>query len=159
MVVFTNVMLVEMIMITYMVPKSKKVILTEYYRQIRIATLCFKLLPLEPQPITVFVNDCKHLSQLELTDSHNDSSSQVNILIASSYFWKLITGKIWCSNTGPVAISTKLGWALSGPGSLLPTQLSATRVLLPPTVTHIQIVEAKPLNNLNLNEILCFFEN
>ena len=39
----------------------------------------------------------------------------------------------------------------------MPSQLSATRVLLPPTLTHIQIVGAKPLNDLDLNEILCFF--
>ena len=39
----------------------------------------------------------------------------------------------------------------------MPTQLSAMRVLLPPTGTHIQIVGAKPLNDLDLNEILCSF--
>ena len=50
-----------------------------------------------------------------------------------------------------------MDWALSGPGPPLPTQLSATRVLLPPTVTHIQIVGAKPLNDVDFNEILCSF--
>ena len=50
-----------------------------------------------------------------------------------------------------------MGLALSGPGPPLPTQLSATRVLLPPTVTHIQMVGAEPLNVLEHNEILCSF--
>ena len=53
--------------------------------------------------------------------------------------------------------SIKLGWALSGPGPLLPSQFSAARVLLPPTVTHIQIVGSKLFNDLDLNEILCSF--
>ena len=39
----------------------------------------------------------------------------------------------------------------------MPAQLSATKVLLPPTVTHIQIVGSKALNDLDLNEILCSF--
>ena len=109
--------------------------------------------PIEAQPITVCVQDCEHLSQLELADSDSDSPAQVDVLIGSDYYWELTTGEIRRGNTGPVAIGTKLGWVLSGPGPSMPTQLSATNLI----TTHILTVGARPLNDYDLNETLRSF--
>ena len=109
--------------------------------------------PIEAQPVTVCVQDCKHLSELELADSCSDSPPEVDVLIGSDYYWELTTGEIRRGSTGPVTINTKLGWVLSGPGPSAPTQSSAINLI----TTHILTVGAEPLNDHDLNETLCSF--
>ena len=39
----------------------------------------------------------------------------VDILIGSEYYWKLVTGEVIRGYVGPTVVHTKLGWVLSGP--------------------------------------------
>ena len=82
-----------------------------------------------PQPLNVCIKDCEHLSQLEFADSYDDSPLKVDILIGSNYYWDLMMGEIHRGITGPVAINTRLGWVLSGPGPPLSADLSTTSLI------------------------------
>jgi len=55
------------------------------------------------QPMSVCVENCDHMSQLE--------SEEVNrhVLIGSDYYWELTNEEIIRGTTGPVAVNTQLG--------------------------------------------------
>ena len=60
----------------------------------------------------------KHLANLQLADDClSDSQADIEILIGSDNIWKFILGEVRQGETGdsPVAVSTVLGWVLSGP--------------------------------------------
>ena len=61
-----------------------------------------------------------YLANLDLADySCVTNMLEVDILIGSDHYWKLVTGEVIWSGDGPMAIQTKLGWVLSGPGQEL----------------------------------------
>jgi len=58
----------------------------------------------------------EYLANLDLADySCATDLLEVDILIGSDHYWKLVTGEVIRSSDGPMAIQTKLGWVLSGP--------------------------------------------
>ena len=64
-----------------------------------------------------------HLTNLHLADySSGQHDAEVEILVGSDHYWKIVTGNTKKGESGPTAIQTKLGWVLSGPtgeGSLM----------------------------------------
>ena len=78
-----------------------------------------------------------HLRDLDFADSCPGSGAmQIDLLIGSDYLWSFFDGKtIRGEAGGPVAVSTKVGWVLSGPTTNLPKerlssiQFSSTHVL------------------------------
>jgi len=69
-------------------------------------------------PLTSKVDVC-HLTELqgfELAD-HDPSSDggKIDILIGPDYYWDIVTGETVRDVAGPVAMSSKFGWILSGP--------------------------------------------
>ncbi|CAM1310776.1 Uncharacterised protein g5510 [Pycnogonum litorale] len=58
-----------------------------------------------------------HLCNLKLADYCYDNDLSVDILLGSDFYWNIVTGQVKKGKDGPVAINTKLGWVLSGPGS------------------------------------------
>ena len=56
------------------------------------------------------------LTDLDLADHSRESDLlEVDLLIGSDHYWKLVTGRVVCKEGGPVTIQTRLGWVLSGP--------------------------------------------
>ena len=51
---------------------------------------------------------------MQLADS-SDSAQGINVLIGSDHYWSVVTGETIAGDTGPVAVSSRLGWLLSGP--------------------------------------------
>ena len=79
----------------------------------------------------------------------------MDILIGSDYYWELTTGNVRHGNTGPVAINTKLGWVLSGPGPPIPIELHATSLI----TIHNLMIDTEVLNNSDLtNKLHSFWE-
>ena len=57
-----------------------------------------------------------HLEGLELADNYRDhKSTSIHILIGSDHYWSIVTGNLTAGEHGPVAVSSTLGWLLSGP--------------------------------------------
>ena len=72
--------------------------------------------PLQGQTVSTTAKMYKHLQHLKLADfTSGENDSEVDILIGSDEYWKIVTGKIRQGDGGPTAVHTKLGWVLSGP--------------------------------------------
>ena len=59
-----------------------------------------------------------HLQGLNFADSLDSGSDAIDILLGADYFYEVVTGEIRRGSVGPVAISSKLGWLISGPVDL-----------------------------------------
>lgn len=62
------------------------------------------------------VEDYPHLKDVELADfdpNLNDDKS-IDILVGADYYWQFVTGEVVRGSDGPTAMSSKLGWLLSG---------------------------------------------
>lgn len=73
--------------------------------------------PIICSPLNSKVNtNYTHLEGLELADFGDDvdDSNTIDILIGSDYYWDIVTGDVVKGESGPTAVSSKLGWLLSG---------------------------------------------
>ena len=60
-----------------------------------------------------------HLNGLALANSVDVSNKRIDILIGADHYYDIVIGEVIRGSAGPVAISSKLGWLLSGPVSFL----------------------------------------
>ena len=54
------------------------------------------------------------LNNPKLVDDLTNQSTTIDVLIGSDYYRALVTGEVLRTNGGPTAVSSKLGWLLSG---------------------------------------------
>ena len=73
-----------------------------------------------PLATPVEYRQCAHLQGLDFADSVDASSGAIDILLGADYFYEVVTGNIRKGSAGPIAISNKLGWLISGPVDLAP---------------------------------------
>ena len=65
----------------------------------------------------VDVSKFPQLDSLQLADDFdNGSCDSIDILIGSDYYWNFVHRETIRCESGPIVISSKLGWILSGPG-------------------------------------------
>ena len=66
--------------------------------------------------LTVNSDRYQHLEGLELADGNCDvTDDTIDLLIGSDYYWTVVMGEVLESEPGLVAVSSKLGWLVSGP--------------------------------------------
>ena len=112
--------------------------------------------PLAGQPISICAEEYGHLSPLSLADtSDGETSLEVDMLLGADYYWDLVTGETRRGKTGPIAISTRLGWVLSGPAHSL--KQCSTTVSLITTHTLQQLPDEETLKKLDC-ELRAFWE-
>ena len=73
--------------------------------------------PIICSPLNSKVNtNYVHLEGLELADFGGDDneSNSIDILIGADHYWDIVTGDVVKGESGPTAVSSKLGWLLSG---------------------------------------------
>ena len=56
-----------------------------------------------------------HLSGLELANSVHCSNQSIDVLIGADFYHHFVLGEVIRGEGGPVAVSSRLGWLLSGP--------------------------------------------
>lgn len=99
--------------------------------------------PLTSQPINQLKNMHEHLVDLDLADAaEHPDALEVDVLVGSDSYWKLVTGRIIRGDDGPIAIHTRVGWVLSGPVNHMEVSIN-----LVCAVTHslkIDIVSTEP---------------
>ena len=78
-----------------------------------------------------------HLQCLRRADnSHGDEQLNIDILIGANFYWHFVSGSvIRCPGSGPVALSTRLGYVLSGPVGIPVQEQGDSTVNL--TETHV----------------------
>lgn len=98
-------------------------------------------------PSKIEVCQFPHLKCLELADDvTEENSDSIDILIGSDQYWNIVTGEIVHGDSGPTAISSKLGWLLSGPCG----ETSTTNT----TVSHLIIAGECNFNDKNEHDEL-----
>ena len=76
----------------------------------------------------ITVSEYPHVRGLQFADSMEVSEKQIDLLIGADYYYHFITGEIIKGHSGPVAVSSKLGWLLSGPCKAENNSISCTNV-------------------------------
>ncbi len=90
-----------------------------------------------------------HLALLELADSSDGRSPiGIDVLLGSDHYWDLLTGEVRRDTEGPVAISTKLGWVLTGPAPVGAEARQSTSLM----TTHSLKIDAQPLTKRTLED-------
>ena len=83
-------------------------------------------------PTRVNIEDFPHLDGLELADEfEHDRNEAIDVLIGSDYYWQIVIGEMQKGESGPVAVSSKLGWLLSGPlhDSAAPIEIQSNLII------------------------------
>jgi len=76
-------------------------------------TLCFPTICTN-LPSVIDGNDHPHEVGLKLTDNPDKPRDQIDVLIESDFYWDIVTGDIKMGENDPIALSSHLGWLLSG---------------------------------------------
>ena len=99
-------------------PKQRSEIVTLPLRTIddeyvEITALDFPII-CSPMPKSVDLRDHPHLLELELAENAEGSNS-IDIFIGLDHYRDFVTGESIRGDSGPTAVTSKLGWLLSGP--------------------------------------------
>ena len=122
--------------------------------ELNLFTVPYICEPLSVQPISLCTERYKHLSHLELADtSDGKAPMDIDVLIGSDNYWKLITGEIRHGDSGSVAVHTRFGWVLSGP-TVTTSQITSVTSLV---ATHTLRVDAEPDTSRDLDSCLRSF--
>ena len=67
-------------------------------------------------PSRINIEEFVHLDGLDLAENFKpDANEEIDVLIGSNYYWEIVLGEMRKGESGPVAVSSRLGWLLSGP--------------------------------------------
>jgi len=72
-------------------------------------TICSSL------PNVVHLDKYPQLCDLDLADPPGENAEVIDLLIGSDHYWDIVGEELIRTNRGPNAVSSKLGWLLSGP--------------------------------------------
>ena len=121
---------------------------------LELFTIPFVCQPLTAQQVDLCTSKYHHLSDLDLADSSLDGAPmEVNLLIGSDCYWRLVTGEVRRGEAGPVAIHTWLGWALSGVAPM-PRQSLTSHSFLTTHALRID-VSSNPIESLLKSYGIC----
>ena len=100
----------------------------------------------------------EHISGLELADRGDISDElEINVLIGSDHYWRIVTGIVSRGTHGPIAIETRLGRVLSGPIGET-SQDGMTANLIAACFTHTLKIEAFTVEENLETELRKFWE-
>ena len=93
-------------------------------RAVSFPTIC------SPVSSVINVQNYPHLQELDQADFDKSGTCNNNIdfLIGADFYWRIVTGDVVGRANGPTAVSSKLGWLLSGPSTQNSTYDSTTRI-------------------------------
>ena len=133
-----------------------------------VSVIC---LPVEEQRINLAKREYSHLRHLPLADNNpNDLPLQIGVLIGADHYWDFIQNTIVRGDSGPVTVSSNLGFILRGSvniptNSNLNTNFVSTNLLLieqaatqSPSSTDVKKVLGFENVNISENDII-FYEN
>ena len=117
---------------------------------VNIVALCFPTICTN-LPSVVDIQDQPHLVGLELADNPDKPRDRIDVLIGSDFYWNIVNGELKLSEKGPIAISSRLGWLLSGPiESTAVANLVSSHMIVTEGIDKIGV----PLNNDQLTNLL-----
>ena len=101
--------------------------------------------------VLIIPHICDAIYSQVLEDITNDDgrcgvTATVELLVGSDFYWPLVSGHVQRGDTGPVALETKIGWALSGPVERQQTEESVTSLMK----THTLFIDNSQKESGNL---------
>jgi len=117
---------------------------------VNINALCFPTICTN-LPSVVDVHDHPHLVGLELADDPDQPRDRIDVLIGSDFYWDIVTGEMKMGEKGPIALSSRLGWLLSGPIESMAVANLASSYMI---VVEGMGKDDTPMNNDQLTELL-----
>lgn len=90
------------------------------------------------QRLSHAVGAFSHLSGLDLADT--GGKADIDALVGSDLYWRLVTGRVVHGENGPAAIETVFGWELSG-------TVDSTPELTTLATTHTLRIESYPFSH------------
>lgn len=119
--------------------------------------------PLSNQDVKFAKEHYQHLSEITLSESVCDnqqlSDVHVHVLIGSDHYWDVVTGETRRGERGPVAMSTVLGWTLSGPVDHVTSCKQSVNMLSSTHVLKVQSIDINTEFDHELNSKLEQFWN
>ena len=107
--------------------------------QLQFLTVPLICEPLSGQLVVCAAERYPHLSKLELADAVEDGDNlDVDVLIGSDHYWKVVSGRVIQAAHGPTALKKKFGWVLSGPAHELSNGSHGANLL----ITHTLRIDA-----------------
>ena len=128
--------------------------LSDLYVNIQALSVSFIASLIQRQSVQWAKQNYKHLANLQLADDClSDSHVDIEILIESDNTWRFMLGEVRRGKTGdyPVAVSTVLGWVLSGPAGKVPGH-KLCRVNL--NATHVLRIDSEPVSVVSHEDVL-----
>ena len=83
-----------------------------------------------PLPTVIEISKYPCLADLELADDFSDNSGEIDLRIGSDFYCTIGTGEVLHTNGGPTAMSSKLGWLLSGPTKGMYSLITITKMTI-----------------------------
>ena len=111
-----------------------------------------------PVVTSVEVGRFPHLQGLKLANSYASSEQRIDIVLGLDHYYDIVQGDIRKGSNGPTAVSSKLGWLLSGPVSYNANDLEDAQefenpsVLACPNVTSALVLDSIPPSSEIENE-------
>ena len=109
--------------------------------------------PIQGQSVQWAKQNYKHLANLQLADDClSDSQADIEILIGSDNVRRFMLGEVRRGETGdsPVAVSTVLGWVLSGPAGKVPRHKLCSVNF---NATHALRIESEPVSVVSHEDV------
>ena len=107
--------------------------------EVQISALSFPVI-CSAIPSKVDVSKFPHLESLELADDFdNGNDDSIDILIGSDHYWNIVQGETIRSDSesGPIAVRSKLGWILSGPsGESVESNIAVSNLVITGDFDH-----------------------
>ena len=108
------------------------------------------------QPTEEARNNHHHLKNLHLSDPHKgEDELDVEFLVGSDVYWKLVTGQTRRGRDGPTAIKTRVGWVLSGPTESSSDNTTANLLV---KTTHVLRIHTTPVEDRMDQQLKKFWE-
>ena len=136
----------EVVRVKLTKPSMEKAIVIE---ALSFPTIC------TPLPPMIKVDSYPCLRELELADNSHDKHNAIDVLIGSDYYWTIVTGEVMRINGGPTAMSSKLGWLLSGPTQGSSALLTITSLAVNQGIHHPLTTSE---DDLLLSTLKCFWQ-
>ena len=106
-----------------------------------------------PLQTMVEVDQYQHLQGLDLADcNYSDHDTSGNNIDMSDFYWDVVIGDLVRAEKGPVAVSSKFGWLLSGPMKV--NQSKGDFVISNMIIEGIELEEVQASSDTNVVEAL-----
>ena len=92
------------------------------------------------------ISSFAHLQGIALADNFDESDKAIHMVIGEDYYYNIVQGDVHKGSAGPVAVSSKHGWLISGPVSYMNNEISLCTNIVTSLVLDILPSESREVH-------------